>query len=114
MFYVKEFDITKEGYEGGWNVMKEFEPYKGKEIPKEVLGRMWTLLGYNCSDLANTVYRGTGLPGNFTDKMTTPEVDQVPGLVAFYVKHLGGFGVGDKSRIVLGKSVKDVENSICF
>jgi hypothetical protein len=108
VFYVKEFDLTKEGYEGGWNVMKEFEPYVGKEIPKEVLGRIWTLFGYNCSDLANTVYRATGLPGNFTDKMTTPEVDQVPGLVALYVKTLGGFGVGDKSRIVLGKSVKDV------
>ena len=108
VFYVIEFDLTKEQYEGAWNVMKKFEPYVGEEIPKEVLDGMYIILGNNCSDLVNTVYRGTGLPGNFTDKMTTPEVDQVPGLVALYVKTLGGFGVGDKSRIVLGKSVKDV------
>ena len=108
VFYVKEIDITKEQYEGAWNVLEKFEPYKGKEIPKEVLGHIWTLFGYNCSDLVNTAYRGTGLPGNFTDKMTSQEVDQVPGLVAWYVKSLGGFGVGDKTLTVLGTSVEQV------
>ena len=108
VFYVKEIDLTKEQYEGAWNVLEKFEPYKGKEIPKEVLGHIWTLLGYNCSDLVNTAYKGTGLPGNFTDKMTSQEVDQVPGLVAWYVKSLGGFGIGDKSRTVIGKSVEQV------
>jgi len=69
---------------------------------------MYIILGNNCADLTNTVYRGTGLPGNFTDQMTTPQLDKIPGAVELYVKTLGGFGIGDKSRTVLGKSVKDV------
>lgn len=108
VFYVIEFDLTKEQYEGAWNVMKKFEPYVGKNIPKEVLGGMYIILGKNCADLTNTVYRGTGLPGNFTDQMTTPQLEKIPGAVQLYVKTLGGFGIGDKSRTVLGKSVKDV------
>ena len=108
VFYVIEFDITKEQYEGAWNVMKKFEPYVGKNIPKEVLDGMYIILGNNCADFTNTVYRGTGLPGNFTDQMTTPQLDKIPGAVELYVKTLGGFGIGDKSRTVLGKSVKEV------
>ena len=108
VFYVIEFDLTKEQYEGAWNVMEKFEPFKNGYIPEEVLGGMYRLLGNNCADLTNTVYRGTGLPGNFTDQMTTPQLEKIPGAVQLYVKTLGGFGIGDKSRTVLGKSVKDV------
>ena len=97
VFYVIEFDLTKEEYEGAWNVMKKFEPYVGEEIPKEVLGGMYIILGNNCADLSNTVYRGTGLPGNFTYQMTTQQLDKAPGAVAWYVKT---FGVGDKPHKV--------------
>ena len=77
--------------------MEEFEPYVGEEIPKEVLGSMYRLLGNNCADLSNTVYRGTGLPGNFTYQMTTQQLDKAPGAVTWYVKT---FRHGDKPHKV--------------
>ena len=97
VFHVIEIDLTKEQYKGAFNKMEEFEPYVGEEIPKEVLGSMYRLLGNNCADLSNTVYRGTGLPGNFTYQMTTQQLDKAPGAVAWYVKT---FGVGDKPHKV--------------
>lgn len=104
-FHLKEIHLTKEQYENALNEMNKYEKYVNDVIPKEILGGMWRILGNNCSDFTNTIYRAIGLPSNFTYQYTTQELAKIPGVLELYINR---FGSGDKEHIVIGDSIENI------
>jgi len=104
-FHLKEIHLTKEQYENALNEMNKYEKYVNDVIPKEILGGMWRILGNNCSDFTNTIYRASGLPSNFTYQYTTQELAKIPGVLELYINR---FGSGDKEHIVIGDSIENI------
>ena len=103
--HLKEIHLTKEQYENALNEMNKYKKYVNDVIPKEILGGMWHILGNNCSDFTNTIYRASRLPCNFTYQYTTQELAKIPGALELYINR---FGSGDKDHIVIGESIEDI------
>ncbi|MDC0865205.1 hypothetical protein OAP56_04590 [Rickettsiaceae bacterium] len=109
-YHAKEIKLNKEQYDKALNELNKYEKYidpikKQGTLPKEIINGMWRLLGNNCSDFTNTIYRSTGLQGSFTYQYTTPELKQIPGVIEYYIDK---FGVGDQDHIVSGGSIEDI------
>lgn len=109
-YHVKEIKLNKEQYDRALEELSKYDKYLDKEkkqgiLPKEAINGMWRLIGNNCSDFTNTIYRSTGLPGSFTYQYTTPELKQIPGVIEYYIDK---FGVGDQEHIVSGGSIDDI------